>query len=456
MVETAHRSPRPDNPPPLQTPPVRPPAEATQVQTRTSTSSSRIVPVITTSQRLTSTADVKSVEDDPAATDAPVDTERGQTGTLPLPLDGSEPTTRSLASSPGKMPVEASPNTNLQGNTADLVATASNKQSVLEAQEVVRITDSNGSVTLSTGYISALADPSLASNGESLSSIATEQGVRPPTDSTEAGEPNAGGSNKMIGATVGAVIAVLILVALVIFCIRQQRKRRDTRIIREQAGRMPIPQYLEDEHDNWAKFSRHSAVVEKESPSAREVEGEDATDAGLHDGMVPRMLETLEAMSLATATNASDQSDHRLYSYFQEVMPPPSMRSKRYSRNTIRTVKSDDAPPSQSDFDTFHTMDSQTQLPSPYGRPLSSSAFSINAPPLVRSESAAAAPAQPSPQLYHAVGPEQPGQKPTLPSEGDSLSRKSSARSGTNTSRSSTMTDFSLGAVGSDSIGRAL
>lgn len=455
MVETVHRSPRPDDPPPVQTPPVRPPAEATQSQTRTSTSSSRMVPVITTSQRLTSAAGLKTIEDDPAATDVPVDTERGQTGTSPLPLNGLAPTTRSPASSPGKTPVGASPNTNLQGNTAELVATASNKHSELEAQGIVRSKDSNGSMTLSTGYMSALADPLLASDAGSPSSTATEQGASPHTDSTEADKANARGSKKMIGVAVGAVIAGLVLIALVIFCIRTRRKRRDMRTIREQAGRMSIPRCSEDEHDDWAKFSRHSAIVEKTSPSVRKVEEEKAMSAGVDDGVVPGMLETLEAMSLATATNASDQSDHRLYSHFQEVMPPPSMRSKRYSKNTIRTVKSDDAPPSQSDFDTFHTMDSQTQLPFPYGRPLSSSAFSIDAPQLVRLESAPAAPAQRNTQLYPAIEQEQ-CQNPALPSEGDSLSRKSSARSGTNTSRSSTMTDFSLGAVGSDNIGRAL
>ena len=176
---------------------------------------------------------------------------------------------------------------------------------------------------------------------------------------------------------------------------------------------------------------------------------------------MPDSTSTLEKMALAmnigTASDVSERSDHKLYSHYQDVMPPPSMRSKRYSKATLHTLKSEGAHSSEAGYGTLHPTDSQTELAYPLERP-PSSAFSIGTalPPLV-SEAPRVGSHQTASHFFNITAPAHP---PPEANQGTSTSEDShdvSLHSLVTISRSSTMTDVSLGAVGAvDGIGRAL
>lgn len=263
------------------------------------------------------------------------------------------------------------------------------------------------------------------------------------------------GHTKVIAGAVGGVAAIVVVVAFLIFCVRYRRKRRELGRLRDQVGRMPAREPPEEKED-WARFSTSSPLnsVVLRPMSEMTVDNTPSDNENVQNTGVSQAL---DALSMGTPTNSSD-STHRMYSHFQAVMPPPSMRSKRYSRTTDHTLKSDDAPTMNTGVETCHTLDSQTQLAYPIERP-PSSAFSMDTtrpPPPVAAEATATAwatsylrPRDPEPPNKNDLDLDMDIDEPVL-------SRKSSIRSMPTVSRTSTVTNLSLGAVGSENIGQAL
>jgi len=303
-------------------------------------------------------------------------------------------------------------------------------------------------------------------NGDSRTEIETNDGQTPaitvpgdrlaPADGSAAAEQISGspsmGKIPIIGGAVAAVIAAAIAIGLLFFCLKRHRRRRALERTHEDSSVMRVfdPAPIDD---HWAKFDSASPVTEKRELSSQEVlerfKTKNSTD----------IADALQAIMAANAsTAASERSDHVLYSHFQDVMPPPSMRSKRNSRTTMHTLKSDGGHTPDIGFGTIHPSDSQTQIPYPFERPPSSIYSIATALPSHRSDGSFRASPQALPPL---TMPEEyrttqvPASALDFGTRGHSSN--ASARSAPTISRSSTMTDVSFRARGSEeNVGRAL
>lgn len=300
--------------------------------------------------------------------------------------------------------------------------------------------------------------------GDSRADVETDSGQTPaitipgdslaPVDGSAAGEQTSGspstGKTPIIGGAMAAVVVVATISGLLYFCLKRHRRRRELKGTQDNSGAMrvvdPAP-FI----DHWAQFDSPSPVTEKRELSSQDVlekvKTKNATD----------IADALQAIMAANASTASDRSDHVLYSHFQDVMPPPSMRSKRNSRTTMHTLRSDGENTSGAGFGTLHPSDSQTQISYPFERPPSStcSIATILSPPHNLDGSFRASP--------HALLPLTTASEfrtaPALPLDfgigGDSNNAR--AQSGPTVSRSSTVTDVSFRAIGSEEdVGRAL
>lgn len=140
------------------------------------------------------------------------------------------------------------------------------------------------------------------------------------------GKPNqVSGGQPWIAGTVVGIIAALVLIALFGFCIKRRRNRRADRTTNRNSGVIAVygPAVSSNE---WTKFDTEAPLAEK--PEYSDLSHEDmVTKSEVKNA--ENIEDASRDITAPRASIISDQSNHVLYSHFQDVMPPPSMRSKR-------------------------------------------------------------------------------------------------------------------------------
>lgn len=260
----------------------------------------------------------------------------------------------------------------------------------------------------------------------------------------------------VIGGVISGVIAVIVLVAIILLCLRRRRKRLE--LEQDRPTRSAIQSLDPLSREDWSRFHTTSPTQEKhELQEKPELSVEEVVEK-FKSKNTSDIADALVAMMAADSSNASNESNHKLHSHYQDVMPPPSMRSKRYSRATTHTFQSEsEHASSNGGFGTLHPLDSQTELSYPFERsPSSASAFSNGTAPPMHVFGASL---RDSAHLLSQTAPKQVAT--VMPMDLDFGSVDHSRNSSTNCvlpfSQTSTMTSISLGTVGSGvNVGRAL
>ena len=278
--------------------------------------------------------------------------------------------------------------------------------------------------------------------GRTSSSRAASVASEPtPSDSSkEAGDGNAPvseehdglGQGGLAGSVAGVVAAILLISLIAWLCLRARRRHNNAK---EGTSRVSDPnkQQRSSFGENTGTMPWTDFVATSPEPEKTEFAEKHLADDVSVDGMAIQ-LAPLQPDCYPTAS-----PDHGQISNWRRTVPvpPPSMRSKRTSAMTATT----DAHTVDTNV---HTLDSSTQLIYPAKRPVSSSlSFGYESP-----KKGPSARASWSTQ----AAPKVPETPPEPSSDGHELLTPS-------ISRTSTMTDVSLGAVGRRSrymIGRAL
>lgn len=268
-------------------------------------------------------------------------------------------------------------------------------------------------------------------------------------DSSSQSSGDAEKKTPLIAGTAAGVAVALILGALLIwFLLRHWKNKSDSSQVPEKT-RTILSFHDDDQDKTWEQFQSESPTAEKRSDRLKKSLARPDTECTVVP--VQEAMADYASSDLSSSETIQSGNGPGLFSHFREVVPPPSMRSKRISGTTTHTAKSHYAPTVGTAIGTVHTLDSQVQLPYPPPRPPSSS-FSIATVQPTADNRSSWAPSYVQPNQATSSSRFDTAEASPLPSQGQSLATTPTI------SRRSTMTDISLGAVGSSGryIGMAL